>query len=306
MINFWRIIKFAALDFWRNIWLSINTITIITLSLLSINFLIIVNILVNQAIVTVENRVDVSIYFKKDVSNEQVETLKSRIAQQMTLKSSEIISPEKALERFRERYQNDTEIITALNELDENPFSYSLIVQANQLSDYSLLTSILDEPVYSQLIEEKDFTDLSSHERAIARVNEISDRAKGIGWGVTLILVFNSLLVVFNTIRLNIYTHREEIAIMRLVGANNWTIRGPFVIESILYALLSAGVAFIVIYPTLQFIQPFLPRFLGQPDFNIINFYVVHWLTLVWWQIIGVMILTVVASSIAIRRYLKI
>jgi len=306
MKDLWKIITFALLDFWRNIWLSVNTITIITLSLLSINFLILVTIIINQAIVSVENRVNVSIYFKKEVTNTQVGVIKNRIEKQIELREARIISPEEALERFRLRYLNDLEILAALDELDENPFSFSLVVQAEHLSDYSALIQVFDEPAYVQLIEEKDFSDLASHERAIARVNEISNKAKTIGFGITLILILSSLLVVLNTIRLNIYTHREEIAIMRLVGANNWIIKGPFIVESIIYAFLSAGIAIAIIYPIVRFIDSLLPGLIGQSQFSLILFYQQNWLTLIGWQFIGVVVLTMLASSLAIRRYIKV
>ena len=300
-----RIISFALQDFLRNIWLSVNTITIITLSILSVNFLIFVTILVNQAITSVENRVNVSIYFKDGVSRDSVEALEKRVEESFSVKFSEIISPEKALENFRERYKDDPDIISALDELDKNPFSFSLLVQAKELSSYSSLTTLLNEPAYTSIIEEKDFTDLESHQRAIERVNDISNKVESVGLIVTIILIFNSLLVVLNTIRLNIYTHRDEIVIMRLVGAGNVMIRGPYVLESIMYAFFSVIAALAIIVPLLKFIQPFLPPLLGQPDFNIFIFYKANWMLYIGWQVILVTALTIFASSIAIRRYIK-
>lgn len=188
----------------------------------------------------------------------------------------------------------------------KNPFSYSLIIQAQQLDDYSLITQFLDEPAYTQLIEDKDLTDLESHEQAIARVSNISNRIKQIGLGITLILIFNSVLVVLNAIRLNIYTHREEIVIMKLVGASNWMVRGPFFVESILYAVFSIILAMAVIYPIIEFIQPFLPNLLGQPEFNILTYYLANWASFIGWQLLGVIVLTVFASMLAIRRYLRV
>ena len=305
MIQVWRIIKFAVLDFWRNIWVSINTVTIITLSILSVNFLIVITILVSQAIISVENRVNVNIYFKNEVARQEVQALEELITQKVVLKNSEIITPDKALENFRTRYANDPDIINALNELDDNPFSYSLLVQAENLNDYSLITEILDDPVYTTIIEERDFTDLESHERAIERVNEISERIQFIGLIVIFVLIFNSLLVVLNTIRLTIYTHKEEITIMRLVGASAVMIRGPFLLESFFYAIFSLLISVIIIYPVLNFIQPFLPQLLGQDTFNIISFLQSNWVIYIATQIITVILLTFFASYLAIRRYLK-
>lgn len=306
MTNIIRILKFVFLDFWRNIWLSINTITIISLSLLSVNFLIIITILVNQAVVSVEDRVNISVYFKASASEAEVEAVNNRLQNEIKLKSSQIITPAEALERFQIRYQNDPEIIAALNELNKNPFSYGLVVQADKLADYALITGLLEEPAYTKLIEDKDFTDLATHERAIARVHAISRRAEQIGLGITLVLIFNSILVVLNAIRLNIYTHREEIAIMKLVGAPNWMIRSPFIGESLLYSFFAIIVTVLIFYPLIQFIEPFLQNLLGQPDFHIINYYLANFITLVGWQILGISALMVLASTLAIRRYLKV
>ena len=303
MTNFFRILTFAFRDFYRNFWLSFNTISIILLSILSVNFLIVVNIVVSEAVQSVENRVNVSIYFNEKASLEQVENLKTRLTNDVRLKSANVITPTEALERFRTRYANDPEIIAALDELSENPFSYSLVVQTNDLADYTNVTAILEDPVYTQLIEQQDLSDLESHERAIARVNDISKRAEQIGLTITLILVFNSVVVVINAIRLNIYSHREEISIMKLVGAKNWMVRGPFVVESMLYAFFGSLVAALVIYPMFQFIDPSIPALLGQP-FSILAHYQENWATLVLWQIIGIFALNIFSSSLAMRRYL--
>jgi cell division transport system permease protein len=303
MTNLFRIIRFAFRDFYRNFWLSFNTISIILLSILSVNFLIVVNVIVGEAVQSVENRVNVSIYFNEKASLEQVENLKTRLTKDIRLRSADVISPTDALERFQDRYQNDPEIIAALDELSENPFSYSLVIQANQLEDYTNVTAILEDPVYTQLIEQRDLSDLDSHERAIARVNDISRRAEQIGLAITFILIFNSIVVVINAIRLNIYSHREEIGIMKLVGAKNWMVRGPFVVESILYAFFGTILAAAVIYPMFQFIDPSIPNLLGQP-FSVIEYYKANWTSLLLWQVVGIFALNIFSSSLAMRRYL--
>ena len=305
MTGFFRIIKLAVRDFSRNFWLSFNTISIILLSILSVNFLIVVNVMVNEAVQSVENRVNVSVYFNEKASLDQVEQIRAQLESEIDLKGTEVISPTDALERFRARYADDENIIAALDELSENPFSYSLVIQATELESYELVSAVLDEPAYTQLIEQQDLSDLESHERAIARVDEISNRAKQIGLAITFILIFNSIVVVINAIRLNIYSHREEISIMKLVGAKNWMIRGPFLVESILYALFGILLAGAVIYPMLTFIDPQLPALLGQP-FSILAYYQEHWATLIAWQIVGIFLLTMLSSGLAMRRYLNV
>lgn len=305
MTNLLRILKFAVRDFTRNFWLSFNTISIILLSILSVNFLVVVNVIVNEVVQSVENRVNVSVYFNEKASLEQVEQIQAQLKSEINLKSVDVITPTDALERFKARYAEDEEIIAALEELSENPFSYSLVIQAEELESYELVSAVLDEPAYTQLIEQQDLSDLESHERAIARVNDISNRAKQIGLVITMILIFNSVVVVINAIRLNIYSHREEISIMKLVGAKNWMVRGPFTVESMLYAFFGVLLAGIVIYPILQLIDPQLPNLLGQP-FSILAYYQEHWVALIAWQIIGIFALTVVSSTFAMRRYLHV
>ena len=304
MINFFRILKFAFKDFSRNFWLSFNTISIILLSILSVNFLVVVNVVVSEAVRSVENRVSVSVYFNEKANLEQVEQIRAQLHSEIDLKSTDLITPTEALERFRERYTDDDDIIAALDELSENPFSYSLVIQATELDSYALVSAVLDEPAYAQLIEQKDLSDLASHERAIARVDKISNRAKQIGLAITLILIFNSIVVVLNAIRLNIYSHREEISIMKLVGAKNWMVRGPFIIESIFYAIFGIAAASAIIYPILTVIDPQLPNLLGQP-FSILAYYQENWMALIIWQIIGIFGLNIFSSTLAMRRYLK-
>ena len=109
----------------------------------------------------------------------------------------------------------------------------------------------------------------------------------------------------FNTIRIAIYTHSEEISIMKLVGASNWFIRAPFLIEAVLYALLSTTLTLVLLYPLLTIIDPYILSFFNN-GFSLVHYYSNHIISFAAWQFVGTMVLTMVVSFLAVGRYMDV
>ena len=106
--------------------------------------------------------------------------------------------------------------------------------------------------------------------------------------------------------RINIYTHRQEIEIERLVGSTNWFIRGPFWVESILYALVATIVTAGIFYGALSWLQPYVVGLFNGSSFNLVTYFQGNWLTFFGLQFLAAAILNMLASGIAMRRYLKV
>ena len=301
--SIFRIFNFAWQSFWRNIWLSLVTITIIVLTFISINFLIIVNIISDATIDIVKDRVDISLYFRPDITEPQVLEVQTYLTSLTQIKKIDYISQQDALEKFRQKHRQDYIIIESLEELNENPIGATLQIKAKNIDDYPAIIEVIDNSKYNNLILDKNFDD---HKIYIDKIKNLSDNAKKIGLLTTGVFILIALLIVFNTIRVAIYTHREEIAVMKLVGATNWFIRSPFLLEAVFYGIISCIVAIVIVYPILNFIQPYLNNFFLTEEFNIINYFKQN-----FWQIFGlelliVIFLNIISSSIAIRRYLKV
>jgi len=302
-ISLFRTIKFAWLGFWRNIWLSIVTIVILVLTLFSISLVGMVNLVANAAIESVKDKIDVSVYFKTSIEEVEILNAKNNLESLSTIKSIEYISAADALDAFREEHKDELSIIEGLDELTDNPLPATLVVQANNIDDYQLILEILNNPEYSNLIEDKDFED---HEQVIANLSNISKRAQRIGIIISGIFIIIAILLIFNTIRINIYTHREEIGIMKLVGASNRFVRSPFLVESFMYAVLAVIISIAILYPLISIISPQVNSFFEGYDFNLLNYLNSHFWQIVLLQLGFAIVLSFLSSSIAIGKYLKV
>lgn len=294
---------FALQSFWRNIWLSIATIFVIFLALVSVNFLIIVNAIANVSVSAVKERIDVSVYFKPEVKEAKVAEIKTRLESLSQVKSIVYKSPQDNLEAFKAKHQNDEKIQETLAALVGNPMGSTLVIKAKDLQDYPEILKAIDNPDYSELIEEKNYDD---NQLVIDRINLIANGVRRAVMIVSLIFVIISILIVFNTVRIAIFTHQNEISIMKLVGASNWFIRFPFIFESIISGFLAVAAAMIFIYPLLSLIQTYLSGFFAGTDFNLVGYFNSNFLLIFGAQIIGITILNVISSMVAISKYLDV
>ena len=298
-----RSLVFALQSFWRNIFLSLATIFIIFLALISINFIVVINAVAESATEAVKDRIDVSIYFQQNLKEGKVAEIKSHLETLPQVKKITYSSPEQNLAIFKERHEDDAVIQEALSELSGNPLGATLIVQAKNLDDYPEILEAIDNPAYADLIEERSYDD---HQMVITRINTIADNVRRGGYVMSLMFVIIAVLIVFNTVKIAIFTHQDEIGIMKLVGATNWFIRSPFIIESIISGILACIIAIGAIYPILSFTQPHLATFFEGATFNITGYFNSHVWLIFGGQLLGIIILNIISSSLAIHKYLKV
>ena len=301
--SFFRAVKFAFQDFWRNIWLSIVTVTVLVLALLSVNILISLNAVSNSVVTSVEEKIDVSIFFKPDIMQAQINNFSEKMKAMPEVKDVIYISRDEALADFKKKHINDKAIMEALQEVEENPLLDALVIKANSTEDYEVILSRIQSSENQEIIKHQNYTD---HEKIISRVNVISNKVEKIGWGLTAIFAIIAVLIVFNAIKVTIYTHREEIAVMRLVGASNSFIRSPFTINSIIYAISALIVTIILIYVILGATGPYLSSFLDTYNFNLVEYYNQNFVVIFVSELVFAVILSMFSSSIAIGRYLKV
>ena len=301
--SIYRIFVFAWQSFWRNIWLSVVTITIIVLTFISVNCLIVVYITTDAAINIIKNKVDVSIYFRPEVIEPQVNEVKTYLSSLTQVKEINYISQQEALEKFRQLHRNDSDIIQSLEELENNPIGATLQIKAKNIEDYPEIIGVLSNSKYNDLILDKNFEDDKVY---IEKIQKLSKNIKSVGLAICGIFVIIALLIVFNTIRVAIYTHRQEIGVMKLVGATNWFIRSPFLVEAAFYDLVSCAISVIIIYPMLNFIQPYINNFFLTEEFNLLSYFNHNFWKIFGLQLITIILLNIISSSIAIRRYLKV
>jgi len=301
-LSFARVIKFSFQDIFRNIWLSIVTITIIILALFSVNTLLTGQFISDAAIDAVKEKIDVTIYLRLDAGEEAIMALKDKIESLKEVKQVDYISKAEALESFRQKNQDKPEILQALRELGKNPLSPSLIIKPTDVESSESLINELNK-LDDDIIESRNFAD---HKLLLGKINAITDKVSEAGIIVSGIFILITILVVYNAVRVAIYTHRKEIAIMRLVGASSSFIYMPFLLSSVIYALVGVGVIILVFYPFLSLLQPYLETFFRDYNVNIITYYNQNFFYIFGLQFAGIAVINILASLIAVRKYAKV
>jgi cell division transport system permease protein len=301
MLSFLRIIKFAFQDLGRNFSLSFMTVFILVLMLLSVNTLWSLDVLTKIAVEAVKKQIDVSIYFVPEATDKNVNEIKNYIQMFSEVTDVKLESKEEVLVSFREQHKLQKEALDALSELGQNPFGPTMIIKTKEPKDYKKIIDALNVPEYENLIEAKSF---DNHEDAIERLQNITNRIERIGFGLAVLFALISFLIIFNTIRVAINTQRMEINIKRLVGASSWFIRGPYLVESLIFTILSVAFTMVVVFLALRSIDPYLAVVL--PDgFSLTNYFRSNMLMLFGAQALAVLLLTVLSSGLAMRKQLK-
>jgi len=297
-----RIIKFAWQDFFRNFWLSFVTLTILVLALFSINLLIIFNFVAKSAIVSVEDKININLYFKPAISEDQVFNVQRYLQGLSQVKDVQYISKEQALENFKTKHKDDPKILASLDEIAQNPLGASLVIKAKSTSDYPLILENLSDPQYNNLIESKDFDD---HKLVINRISGITQKVSTGVIVIALIFTLISILIIFNAIRMALYTHKEEITAMKLVGATNWFVRAPFLLQGVIFGILSLLITILVLYPLMGFIQPYLSLLL-ENNFNLVSYFNQNFVVIFGLELLGAILMNLISSYWAISKYIRV
>jgi cell division transport system permease protein len=264
--------------------------------------LLTVKLVSQNAVSAVKDKINISLYFKVDASEAMILDVRQKVEAMPEVKNLTFISKNAALDNFRNNNKNNPEILNALTELGKNPLSPSLIITPKDFDNSGTLITAL-KMLESDAIESRDFSDNSV---ILEKINFITARVNEIGMFLIMIFVLTSLLVVYNAIRVAIYTHRQEIEIMRLVGASNFFIYMPYLFSAFIYALVSVLVIIISFYPFLTILQPYLEVFFTGYNVNILSFYVDNFSTIFGLQFLSVFGITLIASLLAARKYAKV
>jgi len=295
-----RVIKWGLKNFVRNSWLSVATVSIMVLTLLVITVLLMVNVVANAVLENLENKIDISVYFKPQVVEEEILKVKDELSKLAEVERIDYISQEEALVDFRERHKDNAVLMQSLEELESNPLEASLNIKARETSQYASINQFLESVHYKDIIDKVNYM---QNKGVIEKLGKIIVDVKTFGLVLSLILAVIVFLVTFNAIRLAIYSSREEINVMRLVGASNWFIRGPFIIEGLLYGVVATIITIIVLYPAFYLVSPKVSNFLPIGDVFVYfkaNAFFLFLLLLAVGAILGMF-----SSFIAVRKYLK-
>ncbi len=295
-----RVFKWGLKNFWRNGWLSTATISIMVLTLLVITVLLMVNVIASATLENLEDKIDISVYFKLETPEAEILEAKAQLEKLAEVESIEYTSQNDALIAFKEKHKDNPVLLQSLDELENNPLEASLNIKANETSQYASINQFLESVHYKNIIDKVNYLQNKS---VIEKLGKIIVDVKTFGLILSLGMALIVFLVTFNSIRLAIYSSREEINVMKLVGASNWFIRGPFIIEGLMYGLIATIVTMILLYPIFYLVSPKLSNFL--PIENIFSYFKSNAAMLALLLFAVSSILGVFSSFIAVRKYLK-
>ncbi len=301
-----RIFKTGIVNFGRNIWLAIAAIAMMSITLTILLFAVVANATFRHTISDITGHIDVSFYLKDSVTGAQRSDLTDQIKQLPNVKSITYVSKVEALKSYEKQNAGNKDLLTAIAETD-NPLPASLAIKPRDPNRLQEIRDFLSQPKIQGLSSEKSNFD-DDRKAAIDKITSATHFFEEAGVVGIAVFIVISMLIIFNTIRMTIFNRRDELVIMRLLGASTWFIRGPFVVETVMYGVVAAaislavcGALFAVASSTLQ------ASSLGLLDISYSsNYFNSH-----FWLIMGIqvgigIIIGAASSTIATRRYLRI
>ena len=298
--SFRRIIKFGWVGFLRNKSSSIATVFILLITVSLVTSLFIFKGGTDFVITSIEEKVDISVYFVEESDEEEILSVKSEISKIPEVKKVQYVSKEDALEKFIERHKDEPTLMESLTEIG-NPFLASLSIQAEEPGQYEQISQFLEGSPFNTIIEKVDYY---QRKTAIEKLSSMTSGINRAGIFASIIFAILAVLITFNTIRLAIYNSREEIKIQRLVGASNHFIRGPFLVQGVIAGIIATLITLLIFLPTLSFLKPKIESMMEGLD--VYAFFITHLGTIILLQLVTGIALGAFSSAIAIRRYLRV
>ncbi|MDR2108710.1 MAG: permease-like cell division protein FtsX [Coriobacteriales bacterium] len=287
----------------RNFGTTFGAVVTIFLSLLVIGIFTVASLIVDRIVYSVEQQVSISIFLSDDAAQTDVNTLISYATELEGVAKVTYVSKEEALERFKEMSSPNPEIT---EQLDGNPLPASVEIE---MSEPEKITAVAEQtmanPLYAKIIESPDDPDRSIRygQKIVDQMFAVTNVIRIVCMVLVVLLIFVALVFINNTIRLAILARRKEIAIMRLVGASNGFIRGPFLMEGALQALVGSGLAILCIHGLVSFLIPKMNEFFAwlPIDYASMQIWAVYLILLGVGLLIGLF-----GSAWAMRRYLRV
>jgi cell division transport system permease protein len=302
-----RVIRSGFFSFWRNGFVSLSSILVMTVTLFVIGSTIFAGAIFKSTLNEIKNKVDVNVYLVRSASEEDILTLKKNLEQLVEVAPPVVyVSREQALADFKARHANDELTLQALDELGENPLGATLNIKAKDPSQYESIAQFLQSdsalsPNGATIIDKVNYY---QNKETIDRLTRIISSADRLGFILTVFLIVISVLITFNTLRLVIYMSRDEISVMRLVGASTSYIRGPFFVAGMIYGFIAAIVTLILFYPVTIWLGRTTANFFA--GFNVFNYYTTNFGEIFLIIVVSGIIIGAFSSYLAARKYLKV
>lgn len=307
LIQFERIIKSGFINFFRNAWLAVAAIAVMVITLSILLFSVIANATFANTIAQINDKIDISVYLTDEVAEDEGarNTLINQITNLENVQSVSFVSKDDALDKYKEQNKDNPDLLIAISQTD-NPLPASLLIKPINTDDIQPIKDFLESADIKKLqSEETSYS--GDRKEAIDKIALATSFIRKAGVIGVIIFALISMLIIFNTIRMAIFNRREELSIMRLLGASTSYIRGPFVVETIMYGVISAIIS-VMLCSAIFAVQTnaFSATTLGLLDIQYASDYFAQY----FWYILAIQLMIGVfigasSSIIATRRYLK-
>lgn len=301
-----RMLSSGGKNFIRGGAVSVATVLIMTVTLAIIGSLIFLSALLSYTLGSIKEKVDVSVYFVTTASEGDILAVKDQLLKLPQVESVAYTSAADALVAFRAKHENDQLTLQALDEVGGNPLDASLAVRAKDPSEYESIVAFLEaSPALSSSgASIVDRINYAQNKEVIDRLSIAIQATQEIGFAIVILFAIASILIAFATIRLAIYTAKDEIAVMRLVGASNPYIQGPFIVTGIITGIIAAVLVLLLFWPASWYAGMKTTIWFG--GFNVAWYYLSNFVFISSIILFSGIVLGAIASIFAIRRYLKV
>jgi cell division transport system permease protein len=304
MLQVWRVLHAGVRNFMRNMWLSTAATAVMTITLCIIIISFISNSALTSTIKSVTDKIDISVYLNDAVTNDQRLSFQQALLLDPNVQSVTYTSKEQALASYKAKNLNNPSVLQGL-QFAGNPLPASFDVKAKDPQHLQSIINVTNEPQFASMLDPTAPPSYSGQNKdTINRIVKVSDFFKTSGLAASVIFVIISTLIIFNTIRMAIFTRREEIEIMKLVGATKWFIRGPFIFEAAMYGVIAAGIAVVLSYSLLLGGAPKLGNYIQVQ--STITFFQSYPILIVLSEFLIGIFIGAFSSMLAMSRYLKL
>ena len=304
MLQFWRVLVAGSRNFLRNAWLSTAATAVMTITLTIIVISFISNSALTSTIKGVTDKIDVSVYLNDNVTPDQRDAFQKALEADPNVQSVHYRSKEEALLDYRSQVSNNQKLLEGI-QLTGNPLPASFQVKAKDPKNLDSIIAVTNQPDFKSLLDPTAPPSYSGQNKdTINRIVRVSNFFKDSELIASVLFIIISTLIIFNTIRMAIFTRREEIEIMKLVGATNWFIRGPFVFEAALYGIIAALIAVVLSYTLLLGGGPKLASYINVG--STISFFRAYPALIALGELIIGIFIGTFSSLLAMSRYLKL
>src|SRR3989344_4481031 len=301
-----RILRTGFFNFWRDSTVTLASVLMMMVTLLVIGLISFSSAVLDTTLAELKNKIDINVTFVTSASEEDILDIKHTIESLPEVLLVTYISRDEAISLFKARHSSDQSILSALDELGENPLGAVLNIRARDPSQYASVAEFLESGnvLSSGGLTIIDRINYFQNKAAIDKLAKIIASADRLGVALALFFAAISVLIAFNTIRLTIYLARDEISVMRLVGASTAYIQGPFVVVGIIYGVVAGLLTLLLFLPLTYWLGATTENFFV--GFNIFSYYLRHFLEIASIVLVSGVFIGALSSALAIRKYLKI